>query len=157
MKKRKFGYKLSRGKGARKALFKGLTRSLVEYGSIETTYTKAKAVRPEVEKLVKLATKQDLASRRKVYARLGNDRKTTDKLFSEVAKSFKDKTSGFTKITQLGVRRGDAGRMARIEWSVKLAQPKETKEKAAKKQVKEEKKGMKRITSRLRKSKTDKK
>lgn len=137
MKKKKYGYKLSRGKGARSALFRGLTRSLVEHGSIVTTRSKAKAVRPEIEKLVRLARKGGVPARRRVYARLANDRKTSEKLFREVAKAFGDRSSGFVKLIPLGSRRGDLAKMTRLEWSVDVKPAESTKKGKSKKTGKE--------------------
>jgi large subunit ribosomal protein L17 len=116
MKKRVFGKKLSRSKSARRALFRGLIRALVAYGSIKTTKVKAKAVQGEIDRMVSLAKNGSLAARRRVYAKLGNDRKTTDLLFSKVATAFSARKSGFTRIIPLPSRRGDSAEMARLEW-----------------------------------------
>lgn len=120
MKKRVFGRKLSRSKSARRALFRGLIRGLVSYGSIKTTKVKAKAVRGEIDKMVSLAKNGSLASRRRVYAKLGNDRKTTELLFSKVATAFSARKSGFTRIIPLPPRRGDSAEMARMEWTEEI-------------------------------------
>ncbi len=116
MKKRKFGRKLSRGSGARRALYRSLIAALVEHGSIETTKAKAKIIQPQVDKLVSKAKYTDVAKRRKVYATLGNDRITTDRLFNDVATKFGDRNGGYTRIVNLPNRRGDSAKMARIEW-----------------------------------------
>ena len=129
MKKNKFGYKLNRSSGARRALFRSLSKALIVNGSIKTTYTKAAAVKPEIEKLVKLAKNDDLASRRRVYSMLGNDRETSYKLVKEVAVLFKGMVSGYTKVEELGRRKGDDARIVRFSWSVRV---KESEKKRAK-------------------------
>jgi large subunit ribosomal protein L17 len=116
MKKRKYGRKLSRGRGARKALFRSLVRSLTEHGVIVTTKAKAKSIQPEIDKLVSVAKSGGVVARRRVYAKLGNDRKTTDTIFTQVAPLFKDRTGGFTRIVKTLDRRGDMAKMVRLEW-----------------------------------------
>jgi large subunit ribosomal protein L17 len=117
MKKRKFGWKLSRGAGARRALYRSLIRALVEHGSITTTKVKAKAIKRDVEKIINIAKKDSVATRRKIYARLGNDRKTTDKIFKVVAPKFSARKGGYTKTINLPRRKGDYAEMVRFEWT----------------------------------------
>ncbi len=118
MKKRVFGVKLSRGKGARMALRRSLVRSLVLNGRIITTKAKAKFVRRDIERLVKDAIDGSLAKKRKIYSFLANDREISSKIF-ELAKSFGSLSSGFTRIIPLGRRRGDNAETVRLEWSQK--------------------------------------
>lgn len=120
MNKRKFGRKLGRGQGARKALFRSITKALVEHGSITTTKAKAKAFQGEIDKLVGLAKEGSIVSRRRVYAKLGNDRKTTDKIFQVVAKAFKDRKGGYTRTINLPSRRGDNAQTVRLEWTEEI-------------------------------------
>lgn len=137
MKKRIKGFKLSRSKNSRTALYRSLVRSFMFNGSLETTYTKAKMIQPRIEKLVQKAKTNDLSTRRNVYADLANNREVTDYLFGVVAKAFEDKKNGFIKFTDLGVRRGDNSRIARIDWAItvppytpqkKIVKPQEVKE-----------------------------
>lgn len=102
-----FGYKLSRTKNERRQLFRSMLRDLITHGRIQTTVTRAKAVRPLAEKLVTKAKAGDDNSRRQVLSVL-TDRKYVDRLFT-VAKSdeFAGRTSGFTRIVRLGQRSGD--------------------------------------------------
>jgi len=95
---RKFG----RVRKVRTALLRSLVRSLVLHGRIETTIAKAREVRPQVEKLVTLAKKDTLASRRVIAARLGNDEETSKKLHEELAPKYKDRPGGYTRISKLG-------------------------------------------------------
>jgi large subunit ribosomal protein L17 len=116
MKKRVYGRKFSRGQGARKALLRSLLRALVAEGSIVTTKAKAKTVQKKAEKILNLAKDKNIAKRRRVYAILGNDRMTTDKLFEKIAPQFEDRVGGYTRIIHLPRRRGDLAEIARLEW-----------------------------------------
>ena len=116
MYKKVFGKKLSRNSNSRKALFRSLISSVILYGKIETTKTKAKAVQGDIDKIFTLVAKDDLASRRLVMAKLGNDRKSTDKLFGELKALTEKRKSGFTRIVNLPNRKGDNAEMARIEF-----------------------------------------
>lgn len=134
MLKKVFGRKLNRSRRGRRALFRGLVGSLVEYGKIKTTLAKAKAVQPLVEKLVTSSAKNTLSQRRRVLAKLGNDRKVTQKLFDEVVVLAKNRNSGFTRIVKLPKRKGDSAQMARLEWVEEIK--KEMKKKPAQKKAK---------------------
>ncbi len=138
MKKKVFGRQLSRSKPAREALLASLAKSLILNGKIETTRAKAKAVTPDVEKMVTFAKKGSLLGRRKVLSMLDNDRVATDALFTSVVKAFTDKTSGFTRAISLPRRHGDNSEMIRLEWSNKVEY--KAKEKVEKKDVKKEEK-----------------
>lgn len=116
MKKRVYGRKLSRAYKARKALVRALVRALVKYGSIETTKPKAKMIQGQIDKYINLAKKQTIASRRRLYGLLGNDRKTTDAIINLIKEYFKKRTGGYTRIISLPQRRGDAAEIAKIEW-----------------------------------------
>ena len=116
MKKRIYGKKLGRSTTARRALFRSLTRSLVLHGSIKTTKAKAMFLKRQVDSLVKYAKKDDVASRRRIYAKLANDRLLTDLIVKKVARSISRRNGGFTRVISLPVRRGDKAEMARIEW-----------------------------------------
>ena len=118
MKKRVFGRKLSRGGGARKALFMSLTRALILSGRIETTRAKGKAVVGEIEKLVSLARKAK--SERKVASFFGGDRKITA-TFLKLSRSFTNRKGGFVRIINLNPRKGDAAEMLRLEWTERIA------------------------------------
>jgi len=117
MKKLIKGYKLSRGAGSRKALVRSLVRGMVIDGSIKTTYTKAKMIQPIIEKLVNTAKVGDLASRRRVSAYLANSRLVTAHLYDVVTSVFSGTTGGYTRMIEMGVRRGDNAKISRLEWS----------------------------------------
>ncbi len=107
--------KLKRSASHRKALLSNLACNLIEHGRIKTTLGKAKALRPVAEKLVTLAKRDDLHSRRLAIAYL-HQKDTVKKLFSEVAPASKDRQGGYCRITKLGVRMTDSAPMAIIEW-----------------------------------------
>lgn len=147
MNKKVFGRKLSRSRPAREALFATLVRSMIISGKIKTTMAKAKAIQGDLEHMITLAKKADIASRRKALAYLDNDRKISDLLFQQVGTFFKTRTSGFTRITSLPQRRGDNAKMARIEWTEKVElKAKEPKVKKAEKTEKVVKKAVKKTT-----------
>ena len=107
--------KLSRSASHRKALLANLARELILHERIRTTEAKAKAVKPDVEKLITLAKKGDGHSRRLAMARLGQDKFVVYKLFEEVAPRYADRPGGYTRILKLGPRPSDATEMALIE------------------------------------------
>jgi large subunit ribosomal protein L17 len=128
----KAGRTLGRNATHRLALFRNLTRALIEHERIITTVEKAKEVRPFVEKLITLAKKGGLHNRRLVRARLGSvasadlltkgpDEEYTgdtvlQKLFKEIGPRFADRPGGYTRIIRRHERRlGDAGQTAFLE------------------------------------------
>lgn len=108
------GTRLSRSTGARKALFKNLLTDLFRNERIETTEVKAKVIRSQAEKMITMARRGDLSSRRRVYSQL-NSTEVAKKLFEEIAKEYQGRKGGYTRIYKLGPRKGDAAPMALIE------------------------------------------
>lgn len=108
------GKKLSRSTGARQALFKNLLTDLFRNERIETTEVKAKVIRSQAEKMITMARRGDLASRRRVYSQL-NSTEVAKKLFEEIAKDYQNVKGGYTRIYKLGPRKGDAAPMALLE------------------------------------------
>jgi large subunit ribosomal protein L17 len=124
--------KLQRKPAHRKALISNLIVSLIEHRRIRTTLAKAKALRPEAEKMLTLGKKANAANasredtkkdtpralhlRRLAIARLDGNVEAVKKLFSEIAPAHKERAGGYTRITKLGQRRSDAAPMAYIEW-----------------------------------------
>jgi large subunit ribosomal protein L17 len=141
--KKVFGRKLGRGRPAREALFASLSRAIILNGKIVTTKAKAKAVQRDFEKIVTLAKKADLSARRRVLSMLDNDNATTDKIFAQIAVSFKDRFSGFTRIINLTPRKGDNTPMVRMEWTEVLGEVKKEEKVKPAKVKKEEKKVVK--------------
>jgi large subunit ribosomal protein L17 len=107
--------KLSRSASHRKALFMNLAREVVEHERIETTEAKAKAVKPEVERLITLAKRGDLHARRQALSALGQDKFVVYKLFEEIAPRYADRPGGYTRILKLGPRSSDATEMVYLE------------------------------------------
>jgi large subunit ribosomal protein L17 len=109
------GRKLSRKQGPRLALYKNLTVSVLRYERIKTTEAKAKEVRGRVERMITIAKRGDLNARRAVVAEFPNEPLVIAKLFDEIAPKYADRTSGYTRITRLGERRGDAAEIVQLE------------------------------------------
>jgi len=107
--------KLSRDSAHRRALLKNLCKEVIEHERIKTTEAKAKAVKPEVEKLITLAKRGDLHARRQALSTLGQDKFAVHKLFEEVAPRYAGRAGGYTRILKLGPRRSDSTEMVYIE------------------------------------------
>ena len=107
--------KLSRSPSHRKALFMNLAREVLDHERIETTEAKAKAVKPEVERLITLAKRGDLHARRQALSALGQDKFVVYKLFEEIAPRYAERPGGYTRILKLGPRRSDATEMVFLE------------------------------------------
>jgi large subunit ribosomal protein L17 len=107
--------KLSRDAAHRKALLSNLSKQLITRERIKTSEAKAKAVKPEVEKLITLAKRGDLHARRQALSALGQDKFTVHKLFEEVAPRYGQRPGGYTRIVKLGPRRSDSTEMVYIE------------------------------------------
>ncbi len=116
MNKRVFGTKLSRERSSRELLFVSLVESLVRHGRIRTTKAKAKAVVGLIDRLVTLAKKDTLASKRQVLKRLKNNKEISTILWTDVAKTFSKRDGGFTRIIPLVSRKGDLAEMVKLEW-----------------------------------------
>jgi large subunit ribosomal protein L17 len=108
------GRKFGRETDQAHALVRGLMCSLIKYQSITTTLARAKEIRRSTEKLITLAKKGDLASRRLIIARL-DDIETADLLVDVVAPQVK-RNSGYLKIERAGFRKGDHAEMGTISF-----------------------------------------
>ena len=115
MRHQKNRHKLSRDSAHRKALLANLSKELIEHERIETTLAKAKAVKPDVEKLITLARRGDLHARRQALSALGQDKFMVYKLFEEIAPRYAERPGGYTRILKLGPRKSDATEMALLE------------------------------------------
>ncbi|HEY3434663.1 MAG TPA: 50S ribosomal protein L17, partial [Solirubrobacterales bacterium] len=115
MRHKKKRNKLSRDSAHREALLSNLSKQLIEHERIQTSQAKAKAVKPEVEKLITLAKRGDLHARRQALATLHNDKFIVHKLFDEVAPRYATRPGGYTRIVKLGPRRGDSTEMVYLE------------------------------------------
>lgn len=108
------GYKLKRNVGARKALLKGLVTSVIEEERIVTTVPKAKAAQPLVEKMITLAKRDTLHSRRQAAAFLETPA-AVKKLFDKLGTRFGQRSGGYTRVVRLGFRKGDGAEQAMLE------------------------------------------
>lgn len=104
----------SRPAAARNALMRDLATSIVVYEKIETTVAKAKAARPVVERLITKAKRGDLSARRQLLA-FFTTAQPVNKLMDVLGPRFKERAGGYTRITKIGSRLGDAAEMAQIE------------------------------------------
>jgi large subunit ribosomal protein L17 len=107
--------KLNRTASHRQAMFGNMAAALIKHEQIVTTLPKAKALRPVVERLVTLAKKGDLASRRLVVSRM-RDETQTKKLFDTLAPRYKTRAGGYTRVLKAGYRYGDNAPLAVIEF-----------------------------------------
>lgn len=137
------GRQLSRDTEHRKALRRNLVQSLFEHGKVRTTLPKAKEVKAFAERLITLARSGTLNARRRVISQL-NDRRLVDaeqeftgqsvvqKLFSEIAPSFKDRTGGYTRIIKTSKYRiGDGGSLVLLQLLTEESAPKGTARRSA--------------------------
>ena len=115
MRHQKTRNKLSRDSAHRKALLMNLSKQLIEHERIKTTEAKAKAVKPEVEKLITLAKRGDLHARRQALAALGQDVFIVRQLFDVVAPRYEGRPGGYTRILKLGPRASDSTEMVLLE------------------------------------------
>jgi large subunit ribosomal protein L17 len=115
MRHKKQRHKLSRDTAHRKALLMNLSKEVIDHERIETTTAKAKAVKPEIEKLITLAKRGDLHARRQALSALGQDKFMVYKLFEEIAPRYAERSGGYTRILKLGPRKSDASEMALLE------------------------------------------
>lgn len=106
--------KLGRKIAHRKSLLRNLAASLVLYEKIDTTRSKAKEVRPVVEKLISIGKKQNLTSYRKLLGYF-YDRNAAKKVYSELSVRYDKRQSGFVRAYQLGPRLGDDSQITRLE------------------------------------------
>jgi large subunit ribosomal protein L17 len=110
------GYRrLTRTHEHRKSLFANMSCSLIEHEQIKTALPKAKELRPIVEKLITLAKKGDLHSRRVAASRIKQD-EAVKKLFEVLGPRYADRKGGYIRIMKAGFRYGDMAPMAIIEF-----------------------------------------
>ena len=106
--------KLGRTASHRTAMLRAMVTFLLEKGKIETTVYRAKEVRSVTEKMITLAKDNSLHNKRLALAFITKE-EVVNKLFDEIAPKYADKNGGYTRISKLGPRRGDAAEMAIIE------------------------------------------
>lgn len=114
MKHRIKGRILGRKSASRRALLKGLAVNFFTTGRIHTTEAKAKALRPEVEKMITVAKADTLLARRQLLQKL-NNRTVVDRLLKEIAPRYKERNGGYTRFVHAGQRKGDGAETVIIE------------------------------------------
>jgi large subunit ribosomal protein L17 len=97
-----------------KHILANLATALFEHGRITTTEARARRLRPVAEKLITFAKRGDLHARRQVLS-VVPDKGVVHTLFTEIGPGFAERAGGYTRITKLGPRKGDAAPMAVIE------------------------------------------
>ncbi len=107
--------KLSRDPAHRKSMMRTMSKQLIEHERIRTTQPKAKALKPEFEKLITLAKRGDLHARRRALSQLNQDKFVVHKLFEEIAPRYSSRNGGYTRIVKLGPRRSDSAEMVLLE------------------------------------------
>ena len=106
--------KLGRKSDSRKAMLRAMVTFLLENGKLETTVTRAKEVQAMAEKYITIGKDNTLASKRQALSFITKE-DVVKKLFEEIAPSYASRNGGYTRVTRIGPRRGDAAEMAVIE------------------------------------------
>ncbi|QER41489.1 50S ribosomal protein L17 [Thermodesulfobacterium sp. TA1] len=114
MRHRKVSRRLGRDTEHHWAIVRNQVRDLFKHGRIVTTIAKAKELRRVAERMITLAKRGDLASRRRALG-LINDKEVVRKLFKDLREKFLDRSGGYTRIIKVGPRRGDASMMVVVE------------------------------------------
>jgi large subunit ribosomal protein L17 len=115
MPKPKKGPRLGGSPSHQRKILANLAASLIQEERITTTETRAKQLRPYVEKMVTKARRGDLHARRLVLRKI-QDSEVVTKLFDDVGPRYADRPGGYTRIVKLGPRRGDGAEMCIIEF-----------------------------------------
>ena len=112
----KKGRKLGTDAAHTKAMKRSLVQALFLNDRIKTIESRAKEIRPDVDRIITWAKKGDLHSRRLAIAALGNDKELVREIFEKVAQGmFADRQGGYTRILKLGPRKGDNAPMVIME------------------------------------------
>ena len=106
--------KLGKTTDQRKAMLRQQVTDFLDNGKMQTTVTRAKEVGPLAEKMITLGKQNTLASRRQALAFITREDVVT-KVFTEIAPKYAERNGGYTRITRIGPRRGDAAEMAIIQ------------------------------------------
>ena len=106
--------KLGKTTDQRMAMLRQQVTDFLDTGRLETTYTRAKEVSAMAEKMITLGTKKDMAAYRQALSFITRE-DVAKKVFDEVAKKYEGREGGYTRVTRIGPRRGDAAEMAVLE------------------------------------------
>lgn len=116
------GRKFHRERDQRSMLISGLANELIQRQTIETTWPKAKELKPYVDKLITKAKKANLHSRRQIIAELPS-LTAAHQLVDDIAPKLKHRTSGYLRVEKTSLRRGDNAQMARISFVDDISKP----------------------------------
>lgn len=114
MKHHKKGKTFGRIRKVRTALMRDLMRSIIEHEKIITTETKAKALRPKIEKLITKGKRKNTANIRRLVSKLGID--SAKKIYGQLSPRFQNRAGGYTRIIKMPPRKSDNSSMAIIEF-----------------------------------------
>ena len=114
MRHRKIGRRLGRNSSHRNAMYRNMITSLFKHEQLETTDAKAKELRPIAEKMIGLAKKGDLHSRRQALSYI-KDKSVTHRLFEEIKERYLDKQGGYVRIIKKGTRKGDGAPVSIVQ------------------------------------------
>ena len=106
--------KLGKTTDQRRAMLRQQVTDFLDTGRMETTYTRAKEISAMAEKMITLGKKKDMAAYRQALSFITRE-DVAKKLFDEVAKKYEGREGGYTRVTRIGPRRGDAAEMAVLE------------------------------------------
>ena len=106
--------KLGKTTDQRKAMLRQQVTDFLGNGRMETTFTRAREIGPLAEKMITLGKKKDLSAYRKALSLITRE-DVAKKVFDEIAPKYADREGGYTRVTRIGPRRGDAAEMAVIE------------------------------------------
>lgn len=120
----KKGPRLASSPAHERLMLANMATSLFQRGRITTTLPKAKRLRPLAERLITLAKRGDLHSRRRVM-RVIRNKSVVHKLFTEIAEQMEQREGGYTRIVKIALRRGDAAPAAIIELVTEPVSPKQ--------------------------------
>lgn len=131
MRHRKYVKKLGVKKPHREAMLSNMANSLIDAGKIKTTTARAKVLQSKVERLITLARKGDVHSRRQVF-RVLRRRDTVKKLYDDIVPEFKKTNGGYTRRAFFGRRLGDGASLSIVELNIEKKFVEETKKKGKK-------------------------
>ncbi|MBQ9564515.1 MAG: 50S ribosomal protein L17 [Synergistaceae bacterium] len=106
--------KLGKTTDQRRAMLRQQVTDFLDTGRMETTYTRAKEISAMAEKMITLGKKKDMAAYRQALSFITRE-DVAKKVFDEVAKKYEGREGGYTRVTRIGPRRGDAAEMAVLE------------------------------------------
>ena len=112
----KRGRKFGRTRDQRKQLMRSLARSVILHTRVQTTESRAKSIRPYLEKIVTKAAINNMTTRRLLLSRFNNDKAIVEKLLEEIGPKYKDRSGGYTRITKIECRPGSGRTAAVIEF-----------------------------------------